>query len=566
MNSHLKTVDGREFTVFASFFRMMLDYNEKEKKFNYGHSITWAIYDDKEKIYSPVSLIDKRAPEIGLKNLKAGKIVKDNLLRKAGIELLEKGVVPLPDKLLTGDPKVSLTSLHLDFDGNEFKKLEDGRYQLHLYDEEQKIGADFILDPQKPVTRHGDNGVVRGVGGEDMFYYFIPRCNVEGSVTIENKKLELAEASGWYDHEFGKKRELAEDDQVHDVAWNWISTQLDNGCELTAYDLFDVDHELNSCGRWAIFIDENGNRQDFTDFELIPQNSWTSTRTFNDYPTKWKLKIHQLGLELDAEAPHDQQEFITIISKPAFWEGRVNVKGTMNGKEVAGPGFVERSGFEPRSTMGDILKTVGRETQKSIKNILPLTPDKEKLAWLVAHKDKAALLDGIDLEQYINAVVKPIRTIIDRGGKTWRSYSALACCDIVGGNSQPIAHWLSLPELLHVGSLIVDDVEDKSKVRRGGPTCHEIYGEAIAINAGCAAYFLGQICAYSDEVTIEQKVKIYNIYFEAQRAAHAGQALDINGLAYLMPEIVESGNGQLLEKRILTFHKLKTAVPAGYMA
>ena len=37
---------------------------------------------------------------------------------------------------------------------------------------------------------------------------------------------------------------------------------------------------------------------------------------------------------------------------------------------------------------------------------------------------------------------------------------------------------------MHVGSLIVDDVRGPLDVRRGGPACHMIYGEPLAINAG----------------------------------------------------------------------------------
>jgi geranylgeranyl pyrophosphate synthase len=84
-------------------------------------------------------------------------------------------------------------------------------------------------------------------------------------------------------------------------------------------------------------------------------------------------------------------------------------------------------------------------------------------------------------------LIAPIRTI-DRGGKAWRSYVALACCDAVGGDSQPLLSWLAMPELMHVGSLMVDDVEDRSLVRR--VTSGTMYGEPLMINAGTLCYFL----------------------------------------------------------------------------
>ena len=93
-------------------------------------------------------------------------------------------------------------------------------------------------------------------------------------------------------------------------------------------------------------------------------------------------------------------------------------------------------------------------------------------------------------------------------GKSWRSYATVACSDIVGGNAQLAKDWLALPELMHVGSLMVDDVQDKSALRRGGPAAHHMFGEAIAINSGSAAYFLGQICVYIADIDPELKLDI----------------------------------------------------------
>ena len=39
---------------------------------------------------------------------------------------------------------------------------------------------------------------------------------------------------------------------------------------------------------------------------------------------------------------------------------------------------------------------------------------------------------------------------------------------------------------------IIDDIQDNSLLRRGGPCAHVTYGIPTAINAGTAAYFLGE--------------------------------------------------------------------------
>jgi geranylgeranyl pyrophosphate synthase len=175
-------------------------------------------------------------------------------------------------------------------------------------------------------------------------------------------------------------------------------------------------------------------------------------------------------------------------------------------------------------------------------------------------------MKGLDIEQYARTLIRPIREIVDRGGKGWRSYAAITCVDIVGGDSRKFVKWIALPELMHVGSLIVDDVEDKSTTRRGGQTAHMIYGEAQAINSGTAAYFISSHLLDSELISDRQKIRNYELYFEALRAGHAGQAIDLDGFEHMMPEVVSRGDSSLLEDRVLAVHRLKTAAPAGCMA
>jgi geranylgeranyl pyrophosphate synthase len=125
---------------------------------------------------------------------------------------------------------------------------------------------------------------------------------------------------------------------------------------------------------------------------------------------------------------------------------------------------------------------------------------------------------------------------------------------------------LPVPELLHVGSLIVDDVEDRSTIRRGGPACHVSFGEPCAINAGSAAYFLAEPPVEHDDLAVADKLRIYQLYFEAMRAGHAGQALDLGGCFQAASAAAETGSSDALENHILAIHRLKTAVPAGALA
>ena len=46
---------------------------------------------------------------------------------------------------------------------------------------------------------------------------------------------------------------------------------------------------------------------------------------------------------------------------------------------------------------------------------------------------------------------------------------------------------------------------------------------------------------YIADIDPELKLDIYHLYFEALRAAHTGQAMDLYGLDYLMDDVVEQG-------------------------
>jgi geranylgeranyl pyrophosphate synthase/predicted secreted hydrolase len=563
VNSHLKTDDGRAFSMFAAFFRVDVSAAGAAER-SYAHFLTWALVDPVSRRYSPVTLVDRKAPQIAIDELDKGRGPRDARLARALREVLAKGQVPLPDRLMGSDAVVATNVLSLDLDGNSLAKRDDGSYEIDLADQGSGAGCRLRFTIVKPVVRHGDDGVVRGLEGEDMFYYFSPRCRVEGSVRADGTWIEVA-GDGWYDHEFGVGEEGSSRSEAK-LAWTWLAVQLDNGYEISAYALVEKLRPAVSRGGWVIVVDPDGQRTQHSTFSLEPVGSWTSTRTFNQYPSGYSLTVPGIDVTLEVATVLANQEVITLISAPAFWEGAVDVRGIMSGQRVSGQGFIERSGTSVVETIDDFFSSVGRETRRAIDSLLPEHPTAAQALQLIGGPRREHFLDGVDVEQYARTVLKPIREIILRGGKAWRSYSVLACMDVVGGDSEPFRQWLALPELLHGGSLIIDDVQDRSDVRRGGPACHLIFGEPLAINSGCATYFLALIPVAASRLSDAMRVKIYEAYFEAMRAAHAGQAFDIDSLAGIMPGMVESGAGAELERRVLGIHRLKSAVAPGALA
>ncbi len=569
VNTHLQSATGRQFSLFAAFFRVKTKQHP-DGGAEYAHSLTWALSDVERQDYVPCSLVDAAAPKLGLEKVKRGQGAKDARLNRGVTEVLERNQVPRPDRFFPGAVSVATDRLALDFGGCRFEKLDDGRYALRVVNDDLRRGrveAELVLTLRKPPVRHGDEGVVRGVHGEDMFYIFVPRCDVSGHLLLDGARHELA-GQGWYDHEFGcppagKPADAQTDQGV--VAWNWVAAQLDDGTDVTVYDLVRAETG-ESAGRWAVLSDPDGRRRAFRDFTLTPTASWSSTRTFEAYPTRWALEIPGAQLALEVVAAFADQELVTVISKPAFWEGRCQVTGTRAGQPVQGLGYVERSGFGDAETLDDFFKAVGRAVRASVREHYPLELNREHANRLVSVPGREDVVDGVDLAQLSRTLIAPVRAITDRGGKAWRSYAALACCDVVLGDSRRFADWLAFPEFMHVGSLIVDDVQDRSTVRRGGPAAHLTYGEPLAINAGTAAYFMGERLLRRSLVPDADKLKLYDLYFEALRQGHAGQAIDLDGLSSFVAEVLDTGDAAALEQRVLAVHRLKTAAPAGALA
>lgn len=92
-------------------------------------------------------------------------------------------------------------------------------------------------------------------------------------------------------------------------------------------------------------------------------------------------------------------------------------------------------------------------------------------------------------------------------------------------------------ELLHAGSLIVDDVQDGSTERRGGPTAHARYGLPSALCAGNWLYFWPLHLVRSGGFSPEVEHRLMSLYCEAVERAHYGQALDLNVRVDSLPRV-----------------------------
>jgi len=134
-----------------------------------------------------------------------------------------------------------------------------------------------------------------------------------------------------------------------------------------------------------------------------------------------------------------------------------------------------------------------------------------------------------NLETLNKAVADPIWEFLDRGGKRWRPALFLLICEALGKDPEDFVDFAIIPELIHNGTLMTDDIEDASELRRGKPCTYRIYGLDIAINAGNAMYYLPllPLIENREKFPPEKLVKAYETYTQEMINLSLGQAMDI---------------------------------------
>lgn len=165
---------------------------------------------------------------------------------------------------------------------------------------------------------------------------------------------------------------------------------------------------------------------------------------------------------------------------------------------------------------------------------------------------------------------------LQAGGKRIRPILLLAVMHEIGENHPDALKVAAAIEMIHTYSLIHDDLPsmDDDDLRRGMPTNHKVYGEALAILAGDAllTYSFG-IISRLEHVSNDDKIRLIDLMSVSSGAEGmvGGQVLDIEGeeknLALEeLEQVHRLKTGALLTFSILAGAILAGATPAEIMA
>ena len=155
-----------------------------------------------------------------------------------------------------------------------------------------------------------------------------------------------------------------------------------------------------------------------------------------------------------------------------------------------------------------------------------------------------------------HSIHKAMRYSLFAGGKRIRPILCISAAQAVSDFAEGVESTACTLELIHTYSLIHDDLPalDNDDLRRGRPTCHKVFGDAMAILAGDALLTLAFQVLAQLPVAAEKRVKLAA---ELSTAAGTGggmiggQVADLEGegkqpTAHLLDSIHRAKTGALL--------------------
>lgn len=170
------------------------------------------------------------------------------------------------------------------------------------------------------------------------------------------------------------------------------------------------------------------------------------------------------------------------------------------------------------------LEEKARIIDEAIEKYIPRKYDKDSLVFKLSPPRYEPSLKALN-----KAITEPTWEFLDRGGKRWRPTFFLLICEALGADPNRYLDFAIIPEVVHNGTLVTDDIEDSSELRRGKPCTYRLYGLDVAVNVGCAMFFLPltTLIKNREKISAEKANRIYEIYVLEMANLSFGQATDI---------------------------------------
>ena len=386
--------------------------------------------------------------------------------------------------------------------------------------------------------------------GRTMAYASIPRMTLEGTVAGSPVVGEV-----WFDHQWGDYAWFAADGPRRQVlGWDWFGINLDDGTDLLLLTHRDA-QDKRILNQNAVYINSDGCSRQLSSFGAKPFYHWESPATLSQYPLRWQIDLPEIEISLTITPLADDQELALFGVMRSVWEGACTVKGTKQGRMVSGRARLELHGY---GYMFDFRSYLDRWVARIDGHIQAFLPSEMNADSLSSYVDAQCRFDLDALTEILN---KPVWDMMARGGKRWRPVYGFLLLNALGKSHLPFERLLSVfAELSHLGSLIVDDIEDQSPLRRGETSIHLRYGTDLAINAGNTLYFLPLLLLENHpHLSVGQRERMYQVMVRQYVRTHFGQGMDIYWSNFVSTDNLQHWIDGSLSAQVLDMYADKTA-------
>ena len=166
-----------------------------------------------------------------------------------------------------------------------------------------------------------------------------------------------------------------------------------------------------------------------------------------------------------------------------------------------------------------------------------MLPANERMAELLGLDDPSTVEDVLR-----NALLDPLAELTSTRGKRVRGQLVTLGYRLISDTPASLlaakqCGWCAdVVELIHTGSLVIDDIEDGSSVRRGRPALHVQFGLPIALNSGNWLYFWPFELLRKTELPADKIAYVYEHCHRTLLRAHFGQAVDLGARVESLPQ------------------------------
>lgn len=355
-----------------------------------------------------------------------------------------------------------------------------------------------------------------------MHYRCLPRLQLRGNV--EDTRVQ---GQAWFDHQWGGRGWLVSvgTQGPLPLGWDWLGINLHDGSDWIVMRHWRVDATREVLGAHATVRDGAGQVKSTQQVSFHPLRFRQSGPFGVNHPVAWRVMMPEWNAEFVFEPWCDSQEVALPSPLRAVWEGSGRVTGTVQGRAVRGRARGEFYGHGACRSPARLLEELARRVDAHLEMFLPRQLDEA-----VVRNFAGAPVWRHDVEASTEALSRPVWDLLDRKGKRWRPIFGMLLLEALGVEVEAYEKLIcAMAELPHTGSLIIDDIQDASQLRRNEACIHQRYGDAVAINAANTLYFLPVLHIFEHPaLSPDQRARIVEVTIRNCISAHFGQGWDIH--------------------------------------